>query len=144
MSIDQVDFGCYRDNGIFDDGFIRVAYRPTNHLLPLEDGLSRSHSLIIEAEGKKVMFTGDVSCDDKFRDFSLEAAAGCDLVFSELTHYKLEDAVEVLRDADIGKLVFHHVGNAWQTPEGEVKMARLTAVLPYPVVLSRDSMVFEL
>ena len=137
-------FGCYRDTKGFSDGFIKVTPYPTNHLLPLEDGLSRSHALLIEAEGKRVLFSGDVSCDDKYRDFPSAAAKGCDIIFSELTHFKLEHAVEVLKDIDTEKLVFHHVGNAWQTPEGEVKMARMTAELPYSVVLSRDGMTFEI
>lgn len=140
----SINFACYRDNGVFDDGVIKVTSYPTNHLLPLEDGLTRSHSLLIEGGGKKVLFTGDVSCDDRYRDFPSKAADGCDIVFSELVHYKLEDAIEVLSGINIKELVFVHVGNKWQTPEGEKELKELCSKLPYKVTISRDGMVFNI
>lgn len=139
-----VHFDCYRDNGVYDDGFIKVTSYPTNHLLPLEDGLTRSHSFLIEAEGKKVLFTGDVSCDDKYRDFPAKAAEGCDLVFSEIVHYKPEYAVEVLSNVKFKELVFVHVGNKWQTPEGEAALLKIFEKMPFKVTMSRDGMVFDL
>ena len=144
VDFSAVNFDCYRDKGGFDDGFIKVTPFPTNHIPPLEDGLTRSHSLLIEAEGKKIIFTGDVSCDDRYRDFPSKAAENCDIVFSEIVHYKPEYAVEVLSDLNFKELVFVHVGNKWQTPEGEEELMKICKDLPCKVTMSRDGMVFEL
>ena len=144
VDFSSLNFACYRDNGVFDDGFIKVTSYPTNHLLPLEDGLTRSHSLLVEADGKKVLFTGDVSCDDRYRDFPSTAADGCDVVFSEIVHYNPEDAIEVLSQVNIKELVFVHVGNKWQTPEGEKQLIELCRNLPYKVTISRDGMALNI
>ena len=133
---------CYRDHGGYDDGFLRMTPFPTRHVPPRADGSPRSHSLLVEAEGKRVLFTGDLSSD--FSDFPVSAADGCDAVFSELTHYPLEKAVPVLQTVHPKRLVFYHVHNPYQTPEGEEKVRRLCSVLSYPSEIAYDGFALDL
>lgn len=133
---------CYRDHGGYDDGFLRMTPFPTRHVPPRADGSPRSHSLLVEAEGKRVLFTGDLSSD--FSDFPVSAADGCDAVFAELTHYPLEKAVPVLQTVHPKRLVFYHVHNPYQTPEGEEKVRRLCSILSYPSEIAYDGFVLDL
>lgn len=132
----------YRESGGYDDGFLRVTPIPTRHVPPRENGLPRSNSLLVEAEGKRVLFSGDLSSD--FSDFPARTTEGCALVFSELTHYPLSKAIPVLQDIHPERLIFYHVHNPYQTPEGERRLASQCSVLPYPVTLSRDGFELEI
>ncbi len=124
---------------IRDDGTIRVKAIPTRHL---GDTPGASYSYRIETEGKKVFFSGDLQPD--FSDFAADQADGCDLVFSELTHFPPEKALPVLARLRIGRLVFTHLHNPWQTPEGRRQIRAATAGFPYPVELAHDGFSLEL
>ncbi len=129
----------YAAGTFYDDGNLKATAFPTRHLTT-----SRSNSFLIEAEGLRVFFTGDLSND--YSDFNLEAADGCDLVCSELTHFPLEKALPILKKLSAGKLIFYHLHNPWQTGEGAGRAleACKAAGLPYPVRLAFDGMETEL
>ena len=68
----------------------------------------------------------------------LEKAKECDLVFCELTHYKLDDALPVLQTLSPDKLIFYHLHTPHQSPEGEAEVLDKCKVLNYPVILAKD------
>ena len=100
---------------VFDDGVVKVSFLPTRHLEYGSDGTPRSYAVMMELEGKKVLFSGDLAAD--FMDFPAEAARDCDLIFCELTHYKLDVALPVLQKVSPQKLVFYHLHTPYQSPE---------------------------
>ena len=124
------------ENSVYDDGVIRVSFIPTRHLEYGENGTPRSYGVMVEAEGKKVLFSGDLAPD--FMDFPAKEAAICDLVFCELTHYKLDDALPVLQTLSPDKLIFYHLHTPHQSPEGEAEVLDKCKVLNYPVILAKD------
>ena len=98
-----------RDGVAYDqNGFKLTAYH-NYHLGEPSPGLPwLSYTFVVEAEGKKVLFSGD------FRDFSEIAPQmeGCDLVFLETGHHTAAALCQELKDSGIqvGKVVFYHHG----------------------------------
>lgn len=112
---------------------------PTDHFSN-ENLHCPSSALLFRNGGKKILYTGDLAKD--FHDFPSGTEA--DMVFCELTHYSLEQALKVLKKEKFGKLVFTHIGNAWHGREAEEKFRRMVSVLPYPAVIAHDGNEFEL
>ena len=135
----EIAMRAYDEQNGYDDGVIRVTATRTRHINIPNEPSAASYALKVEAEGRKVLFTGDLS--HTFEDFPLDAALGCDLVFSEITHYPLEKAIPTLEKLRCGKLKFYHIHNPWQTEEGRQKALDMTAHLPYPVEFAYDGCV---
>ena len=114
-------------------GALRFSFPPENR--------PRSFALQLQAGGKKLRFTGDLSRD--FKDFPVDAAKECDAVFCELTHFSLEEVLPELKKLPLRRIVFHHVANRYQTPAGEKHVKALLARLPYPAEVASDMQVFE-
>lgn len=123
----------------YADEVLKMRAVKTRHLMPSSD---KSFSLIIEAEGKKVFFSGDLVSD--FSDFSVEDADGSDLAVVELTHYSIAKAIPFLEKIRVGKLVFNHRGGFYQREEGIAATLEACAGLPYPVILGTDGMGIEI
>ncbi len=89
---DNIDY-CVTDAGhIFDDGVISVDAIPTRHA---EYCNQRSFSFVIRAEGKTVLFTGDLRFD--FVDYpKIALERHFDLAFCEATHYNPDEAAPIL------------------------------------------------
>ena len=100
-----------------------------------------SYSFLLEAEGKKVLFSGD------FRDFSelLPHLDGADLVFLETGHHRAASLCQELKDsgAQVGKVVFYHHGlEILHDFSGELAAAK--GILGDQVEFSDDWSVYEL
>ena len=132
----------YVKGHVYSDDAISVEAFPTAHMGDPGETDGRSFALKFTMEGKKVLFTGDLAHD--FHDFPLEAADGCDVVFSELTHYPLEKAIPTLEKLHTGLLVFYHLHNPWQTNDGVRKAYDMCRGLGYPITLSYDGFTLEL
>ena len=125
----------YAPGIIYDDGALRVTAYRNRHFPPT--GEQRSYSLLVEADGKRVLFTGDLSTT--YADFPIEAVGErCDLLISELVHYPLENGVEMLRNLPIRQVIYQHLDDCWDTPEGREKFAAAIAKLPFPAGIGRD------
>ena len=133
----------YSSGTVFDDGVLKAEAFPTCHLA-WSSGCNdaRSYGFRMSSGGKKVFFTGDLGGD--FSDFPFEAASGCDMLISELVHFSPENAHARLKGMDIGHLVFNHLGNRWQTPEGEKEIREIFSDCDFPVSVGYDGAVFEI
>ena len=87
---------------------VKVSWRPNTHLLPGENGKSRSWSFKIEAEGKTILYSGDVSSPDELGDW-LRAP---DVLLMETGHHSAPELCRKFKHEKrkIGKLVFIHHG----------------------------------
>ncbi|MDD3154061.1 MAG: MBL fold metallo-hydrolase [Victivallaceae bacterium] len=117
----------------FEDGTIELTAIANKHLAHEP---AASFSFLLKAEGKKIFFSGDV-CGD-LSDFPGEKMDDCDAVFYEMTHYPFEQSMELFRRRKIKRLIFQHIWEEWDTPEGRAKFARLTANLPFPAEMAED------
>ncbi len=103
------EFGLTLEGEIYRDDNIIVSACRTYHL----GEQFPSYSYTIEAEGKRIVFTGDMGAD--FWDFPKSATEKhCDLVISEFTHFRpvnIREAVSNIAKADADRIIFSHVQN---------------------------------
>lgn len=123
------------EGAFYDDGFLKVTAIP-NHHFRWRGEMLPSFCYLMEAEGKKVLFTGDLAAD--LHDFPTEAAKDADIVFCEYTHFNPFERVEYFKNIKPGKLVFYHVAGA-----NEAKHPEFAALLDYPSVVAKDGDIFE-
>ena len=110
------------DGEIFHDGNIRVEACHNLHLGKPADGISwKSYSYRIHAEGKKIVFSGDIKSLD---DIGPYLSDGCDLLLTETGHHHPWEIAEELltKKYAIGELVFLHHGRDFLCrPEESIK-----------------------
>ncbi|MBQ4047381.1 MAG: ribonuclease Z [Clostridia bacterium] len=109
----EIDFQIFGhevvDGLVADDGILRVTAQHNGHL-PHEDGTPwRSFSYLIEAEDKRIVFSGDIKA---VSDLAPLMENGCDALIMETGHHKVADACAELaaRDWPIKRLWFAHNG----------------------------------
>ena len=90
---------------VFDDGTVRVLYVPTSHFPPRP-----SYALVIEAENRRLLFTGDLSAGLERHDFPAVAAEkDFDLVACEMAHIGPRDVLPVMASCRTKSFWFQHV-----------------------------------
>jgi len=125
---------------IFDDGVLNVSAIGTQHIKHPEFAVSFAYQL--EAEGKRIIYTGDLSGD--FSDFpQMAQRESFDLCICEMTHFSPEKALPILKKSLLQRLIFNHIHDPWHG-EGEERLKQIFAPLPYPFEIAHDGDVFEL
>ena len=96
-----------RDGMIYEDENIRVTALHNRHLN--EDGTKgwHSYSFLIEGEGKKVVFSGDVKEPSELDELLL---GGCDLLIHETGHHAVSNVCEYAKEKGAVALRFVHHG----------------------------------
>ena len=109
----EIDFEIFghevADGLVSDDGLVRVTAQHNHHLVHEEGTPWRSFSYAIEAEGKRIVFSGDIKSLD---DLAPLAENGCDVLIMETGHHKVADVCAGLaeRNWPIKRLWFAHNG----------------------------------
>lgn len=132
----RIDFERYSEGEIFNDGTLKITAFKTRHYLD-------SHSLLIEAEGKKILFTGDLRHDlIDFPHAALEG--GVDLIVMEGAHAKLHTApiLSILKELKTKRMLINHIYHGMNSPEqlAEVKSALSAS---YPIEDTYDGFATE-
>lgn len=117
---------------MYDDGILKITAYRTRHCFT-------SYAYLVEAEGKRVLFSGDLSPEPE-NDFPFEAAVRCDLVICENAHFPSEVLERVLRKCDSKRFVINHYSKSRMA--GLYDM--LTRIKPLNVTLATDGMEIEL
>ena len=96
-----------RDGLLYDDGNIRVSAIHNTHLR--EDGSRGWHaySYLIEAEERRVVFSGDVGCPEELDPFVCD---GCDLLIMETGHHAVSSVLDYATSRGVPRLLFTHHG----------------------------------
>lgn len=94
------------DGIVYDDGTVRVSAVHNGHLG--EDGSCgwHSYSYLFEAEGKRIVFSGDVLSPTELDAF----AKGADLLIMETGHHKVSAVCEYAIANNVSSLRFNHHG----------------------------------
>ena len=116
---------------IYDDGVIRVTARQNKHT-------SRSFSFVVEAEGKKILLTGDLGYG--FGDY-MEVLGDdqYDLVFCEGAHHTPGSVNELLGLTPTKQMVIHHLNL-----EREPHLTKFAKEAPFPCQIAEDGLTIEL
>ena len=129
----------YGPGPIHDDGVLRATAIATHHLVRKDQ--SCSHAFLLEAEGKRVVFTGDLSADCS--DFPKAAFdAPVDLCVCEITHFPVSACLPALKGLPLRQLVLNHVGDEHHGESAETALAEAMSVLPFPVAIAHDGDAF--
>lgn len=125
---------------VYKDGAVEVKAEPTKHLHNPKHPISFAY--VFRAEDKIIVFTGDL-CGD-FSDFPASARnVPCDLCVCEAIHWSPEKAIPILKSSPIKRLIMSHIGDKWHG-DGEAKLKKWLAKLPYPAEIARDGNVFKI
>ncbi len=100
--VKEVPMETYEPGVIWNDGTLTVTAIRNRHLPEPR----RTFSFLLEAEGRRALFTGDMS--PTFEDFPADVGR-VDIVFCEAAHCRLEDAAPYLSKADTPRMVFYHI-----------------------------------
>ena len=95
------------DGVVFEDERIRVTAHHTTHLKETGENGWHAFSYLIEAEGKRIIFSGDVGTPAEIDPLLCD---GADLVIMETGHHKVQAVLDYQATRNIGKLVFNHHG----------------------------------
>ncbi len=118
----------------FENGDICVSAKPTMHL----GEQVATFSYTFEAEGKKVLFTGDMGAG--FPEYAyLVGENHYDLVVCEMAHADLKDVAEVLKKTNTERMIITH----YHAPRMEGYETILPA-FPFRVELATDGMEVEI
>lgn len=124
---------CRAHEGIvYDDGVLRATYIPTKHCLPDE-----SYAILIEAEGKRVLFSGDLSHNLEENDVpTVLGDTDLDLFVCELVHFTPQHLSLYLDTCRAKEVRFHH----FSPPTRIEEMALLAKEKQYtfPLAFLRD------
>ena len=123
----RADMHKVEEGVIFDDGDIKITAIPTQHIV-------NSFAFLLEAEGKTVLFTGDLK--NPTIDFpTVGKERETDLIICEAAHFPTEDYIPVLSACTTKKVVVTH----YITPH-IAGVAALNTALSVPVILANDNM----
>ena len=95
------------DGLLFEDESIRVSATHNAHLRETGENGWHSYSFLIEAEGKRIIFSGDVRAPEELDPFMV---GGCDALIMETGHHKMESVLSYAEERGVKKLVFTHHG----------------------------------
>ncbi len=128
----ELCFHQVREGLICDDGFIRVTAIPTQHC-------ALSYAYLVEAEGKSILFTGDLK--HPAVDFpQIAFRQALDLLIAEVAHFDIEVYPEILNRVPVKSICFNHYNPRRIGGFMDVKKA----LEPIPVRLATDGLVYSL
>ena len=85
---ERIGFKVYEPGVIFDDGVVKVTAIPTCHFCGEE---KKANAFLIEAEGKSILYTGDMGYGDEPDDFPAVAFGRyIDVIISEGAHISVQ------------------------------------------------------
>lgn len=133
-NLHRVSYELIEASEIYRDEKVAVIAIATRHLF---GGEYPSYAFVIEAEGKKLLYTGDLAAD--FSDYPrVLLEEDFDLVVSELVHFNLENNLDTIKKTRTKKLVFTHMNLK------KAEMLRgIIDEFPFEVEVANDNDVFE-
>tara|TARA_Y100000588_G_scaffold360385_1_gene420219 strand:- start:42 stop:824 length:783 start_codon:yes stop_codon:yes gene_type:complete len=130
----------YADGLVFDEDGFKVTALHNQHMgVPAAGSAWMSHSFLVEADGKRLVFSGDI------KDVSELAPLldDCDLLLAETGHHKVEDICAYVREKPVRRLGFLHHGRAiLADPQGEAQKAK--RIFGKQAFLAEDGMRIDL
>lgn len=96
-----------RDGLLFEDEHLRVTALHNTHLRENGERGWHSYSYLIEGEGKRIVYSGDVRTPDELDALIGE---GCDMLIMETGHHKVCGVCDYVTSRRVGKLMLTHHG----------------------------------
>lgn len=121
---------------LYNDGCLAVSAISTGHM----GAAYPSFAYMIEGEGKRVLFTGDLQADAA--DFpAVTSTAPMDAVVCEMAHFGPEQILPHMRSCLTKRFFFHHI---YAMAPAQAAKEKWKEELPFPVYLVKDGDVWEI
>ena len=102
---------------LFEDGNVKVTAYKTKHI-------ANSYAYLFEAEGKRVLFGGDMSVKGPADDFPFEVLEKpLDLAVCEAAHFAATDFVPIFEGKDVKQICMTHYSDRYLASVLELKAA---------------------
>lgn len=139
-TFERTKFLIAKEGQVYKDENICVHYIPTKHPIRSE-GNSEAYAILVEAEGKKVLFSGDLSGRIKENDFpQIALEEPLDLMILEFAHFTYEDVEPYLRQCKAKELWFNHI-----YPFTKIDIIQeVKKEYDYPIYIAEDGKEIEL
>ena len=96
-----------QDGLIFEDENLRVSALHNEHLRETGENGWHSYSYLIEGQGRRIVFSGDVRTPTELDPL---VGDGCDALIMETGHHKVSDVCDYVKSRPIGRLLLTHHG----------------------------------
>ncbi len=123
------------DGMIFENEDLKVSALHNAHILNENDSEWKSFSFLIEAEGKRIVYSGDIR---KLCELDPLVNGGCDYLLIESGHQKVAEILEYGASKGVKNLYFMHHGR--EIINDRAAAEKLAEDYPYNAVISRDGM----
>ena len=135
-------FHVYDKDFVYDDGVLKLSVIPTQHLT--DWGGYPAYAFLVECEGKKILFSGDLSQNLKYEDFPRVAKnEELDLFICEMAHFDFEVLRPHFKECKTKKLYMTHV----KFPDERIPLLdgeNESGEFGFPIVGANDGDVIEL
>ncbi len=123
ITLRPFEFNQISEGVVFDDGSLKVTAYKTKHT-------NNSYSFLLEADGKRVLFSGDLSVHGPQEDFPVCVFdKSIDLAICEAAHFKATDYLPFFENnANLKQLCFNHYSDRFL--ESVIEMTRLLPNIP--------------
>ena len=102
---DRLRYRLAYEGDIYKDENIKITYIPTKHCEP-----AQSYAILVEAEGKRILFSGDLSSGLKKEDLpKIAMEIPTDLIVCEMAHFGPEHIQPYMKQLQTAHLCFNHV-----------------------------------
>lgn len=133
---ERVRFTVATPDFVYDDGNLKVTYIPTKHI---NGGVRPSYAMLLEADGKTVLVTGDLSQQLRGNDFpSVAYERETDAIVCEMAHFGKTALTPILPTLKTKQMWMTHV---WPLRRFDDVRA-MENEYPYPIHLANDGDVF--
>ncbi|MEN6642263.1 MAG: MBL fold metallo-hydrolase [Armatimonadia bacterium] len=141
-----------RPGPVYKDDNIGVTAAVSAHLAGSFDGVrlgpepngKQAFSYLVEAEGKRLAFSGDICGPMKGHAMDHLAEEQLDLLVMEMTHFQPQDILPVIGQRPVGQLALYHIHDPWHG-DGEQDLRDLCdKYLPFPYMVAHDGDMLEL
>ena len=103
----NIDKRVISDGVIYEDENVKVRAYHNLHLGDADEYGWHSFSFVVEAEGKKIVCTGDIK---DYSELDLLPVENCDLMIGETGHHKVERVLEYIEEKKVKRFRFIHHG----------------------------------
>ena len=131
-----------QDGVIFEDRHLRVTACHNRHLKETGEDGWHSYSFLLETEGHRIVFSGDVA---KPCELDGLIGDGVDVLIMETGHHKVIDVCRYASERGVKKLRFHHHGREIieDRAGAEALVAQFAAEHGFSIRLCHDGMTEE-
>ena len=124
--LSTVKFGVTKEGKVYEENGLTVSAKHTNHIE------NQSFSYVFEADGKRVLFTGDMRVG--FPEYlTLINGEHYDLVVCEMAHASLRNVQEMLKKTNTKRMIITHY-----YPSMVEGYENIFKTFPFPVSLAKD------